>query len=101
MKALRYFALAFVVALSGLLQAQSAAKNDAGPGSDRRGSDKDKLIGAWHLVSIGESGADGQSNPAAEIKGMLIYTRDGHMSVQLRCSLSTRPRRPLSPMTTS
>src|SRR5271154_2419498 len=77
MKSLRYFALVFVVALSGLSLAQSPPKKGAA-----RGSDKEKLIGAWHLVSIGELGADGQS-PAAEIKGTLIYTRDGHMSVQL------------------
>jgi len=74
-----------IVALSGLSLAQSPAKNSPTPGP--RGSDKDKLLGAWHLVSIGESGADGQSNRQSnhesEIKGMLIYTRDGHMSVQL------------------
>jgi hypothetical protein len=77
MKALVFWTFAFVVALSGLSSAQSA-KRDSAPGSD-----KEKLIGAWHLVSIGESGADGQSNHGAEIKGTLIYTRDGHMSVQL------------------
>jgi len=45
-----------------------------------RGSDKDRLIGAWHLVAI--TGPDGRPVPAVP-KGMLIYTRDGHMSVQL------------------
>ena len=70
--------LAAIVALSGLLYAQSTGRNDPAAGSDR-----EKLIGAWHLVSIAASEADGQSNPATEIKGTLIYTRDGHMSVQL------------------
>jgi Lipocalin-like domain len=70
--------LAVVVVLSGLSLAQSQAKKDPVPGSDQ-----DKLIGAWHLVSIGDTGASGQSNPASEIKGTLIYTHDGHMSVQL------------------
>jgi hypothetical protein len=43
-------------------------------------SDQAKLIGAWHLVSI--TGPDGK--PVSPIPaGMLIYTRDGHMSVQL------------------
>src|SRR5689334_9074048 len=43
-------------------------------------SDQAKLIGAWHLVSI--TGPDGK--PVSPIpQGMLIYTRDGHMSVQL------------------
>jgi hypothetical protein len=43
-------------------------------------SDQAKLIGAWHLVSI--TGPDGK--PVSSIPvGMLIYTRDGHISVQL------------------
>jgi len=78
MKALGFWTLAFIVTLGGLLQAQSPAKKGPTPGSDR-----ERLIGAWHLVSIGESGANGQSHPVADIKGTLIYTRDGHMSVQL------------------
>src|SRR5271166_1068472 len=78
MKALRYWILAFVIVLSGLSLAQSQEKKDAGPASDG-----ERLIGAWHLVSMGAPGADRESNLAAEIKGMLIYTRDGHMSVQL------------------
>ena len=78
MKARVSWVLAVVVALSVISPAQSAAKKDAGPGFD-----KEKLIGAWHLVSISAPGADGRQNPAAEIKGTLIYTRDGHMSVQL------------------
>jgi hypothetical protein len=45
-------------------------------------SDKDRLIGAWHLVTL--SGPDGKPLAAADLPvGMLIYTRDGHMSVQL------------------
>ncbi|MGA7318187.1 MAG: lipocalin-like domain-containing protein [Silvibacterium sp.] len=78
MKARVCWVLAVVVALSGISLAQSAAKKDAGPGFD-----KEKLIGAWHLVSISVPGAGRRQNPAAEIKGTLIYTRDGHMSVQL------------------
>ena len=75
MKALRYSTLAVLVALARLSHAQS---KDAGAGSA-----KEKLIGAWHLVAMGETGADGKGNQATEIKGTLIYTRDGHMSVQL------------------
>ena len=49
-----------------------------------RSSDKDALIGAWHLVRIDVPGADGKmAAPANRPEGMLIYTRDGHMSVQL------------------
>jgi len=67
-----------MVALGGLSQTHSAPKKRPAQGCDR-----EKLIGAWQLVSIRESDAGSQSNPATEIKGMLIYTRDGHMSVQL------------------
>ena len=78
MKALRYCTLAVVVALSGLSQAQSTPKSGAGPVSA-----KEKLIGAWHLVSLGEAGPDGKVNGVEGLKGTLIYTRDGHMSVQI------------------
>ncbi len=44
---------------------------------------REKLIGAWHLVHIDAPGPDGKSVPIPQPKGMLIYTRDGHMSVQL------------------
>ncbi|MGB6974345.1 MAG: lipocalin-like domain-containing protein [Terracidiphilus sp.] len=46
-------------------------------------SDKERLIGAWHLVSLESPGADGKVTSFPGLKGALIYTRDGHMSVQL------------------
>jgi len=67
MKALLCSTLA-VVALSGLARAQST---------------REKLVGAWRLVSMEEPGADGKVNRIANREGILIYTRDGHMSVQL------------------
>jgi hypothetical protein len=47
------------------------------------GSDRERLIGAWHLVRIEAPGADGKVAAVPPPLGMLIYTRDGHMSVQL------------------
>jgi len=76
MKALLYGTLAIAVAFSAASHAQSAHKKDAG-------SAKERLIGAWHLVRIEAPGPDGKPNPITQPKGMLIYTRDGHMSVQL------------------
>jgi hypothetical protein len=67
-----------VVALAGVSQVLSAAKKGPTPASDM-----EKLVGAWQLVSLGEPGADGEANSLAGLKGILIYTRDGHMSVQL------------------
>jgi hypothetical protein len=78
MKTPGIWTLACVVVLSGLAHAQSPARKNSTPRTD-----KERLIGAWHLVSMEESGADGKLNHIADRKGILIYTRDGHMSVQL------------------
>ena len=83
MKALLCWTLAAVAALSGVSRAQSAEKKDAGPGSARESSAREKLIGAWRLAWMEEPAADGKLTRITDRKGMLIYTRDGHMSVQL------------------
>ena len=52
--------------------------------SEKRASasaDQEKLVGAWHLVSM--LGPDGKPVTSGVPMGMLIYARDGHMSVQL------------------
>ncbi|HXR39022.1 MAG TPA: lipocalin-like domain-containing protein [Terracidiphilus sp.] len=46
-------------------------------------SAREKLIGAWHLARIEAPGPDGKPIPIDQPKDMLIYTRDGHVSVQL------------------
>jgi hypothetical protein len=71
-------AFAAFLAIAGLTFAQSASK-----GAADRGSAKEKLIGAWHLAHIDVPGPDGKPRAPAQPQGMLIYTRDGHMSVQL------------------
>ena len=63
---------ALIAAMTLVLTAQSQTK-----------SAKEQLIGAWHLEHIDAPGADGKTAPGPQPKGMLIYTRDGHMSVQL------------------
>ena len=78
MKALYCGVLAAIVAIAGISQAQSAKDQVAG-----RDSAKEKLIGAWHLVHIDAPGPDGKPADIPQPVGMLIYTRDGHMSVQL------------------
>ena len=64
MKLQRYGVLAILLASVILSQAQS----------------RERLIGAWHLLRIDAPGAAPTSPPP---KGMLIYTRGRHMSVQL------------------
>ena len=78
MNAVLCLALVAVVPLGGLFHAQSSKKKGVDAGSAR-----ENLIGAWRLVSMEEPGADGKLNRVTDRKGMLVYTRDGHMSVQL------------------
>ncbi len=53
-------------------------------GQDRDGNEgaKDRFIGGWRLASLEEQGADGAMHEA-DCSGLLVYTRDGHMSVQV------------------
>ena len=66
-------AMAFAI----LAHAQSAKKIGSSGGAN------ETLIGAWHLVHIDAPGPDGKPMLIPQLKGMLIYTLDGHMSVQL------------------
>jgi hypothetical protein len=66
------WALAAVAVLGGLAGAQS---------SETKGAQK--LIGAWRLVAMEEPGPDGNLIHHTDRQGMLIYTRDGHMSVEV------------------
>ena len=69
------------IAILAAIVTSAVAQNQPARGSDSGASlDKDRLIGAWHLASI--TGADGKPVSTTPT-GMLIYTRDGHMSVQL------------------
>ena len=71
MKIIRFGILALLMAVSAVSQAQTAS------------SDRERLIGAWHLASI--SGPDGKPLTTGVPVGMLIYTRDG----TCRCSSCT------------
>jgi len=64
---------AAVLALLGVSLSQAANSIPA----------REKFIGAWHLVWMESQGADGKLTRVTNVKGILLYTRDGHMSVQL------------------
>jgi len=53
-------------------------------GQDREISSdiRDRFIGAWRLAWLEEQDADGKVH-RADCIGLLLYTRDGHMSVQV------------------
>lgn len=76
--------LIFAVLLAAGLRLQ--AQTPAHPGGDR-----ERLIGAWHLVHIESPGPDGKLAPGPPPKGMLVYTRDGHVAVQLMYPPSAAP----------
>jgi len=78
MKVLRYGEWVVVLMIAGLVHAQSAKTQQAAQISER-----EKLIGTWHLVHIDSPQPDGKPSDILQPSGMLIYTRDGHMSVQL------------------
>jgi hypothetical protein len=60
------------------LLAGSPARADGAPSSIG-----EKLIGAWHMVSLDEPQPDGKIVHHTDRQGMLVYTADGHWSVQL------------------
>ena len=43
---------------------------------------RDRFIGAWRLVGLEEPGVDGNVHKS-DCTGLLVYTPDGHMSVQV------------------
>ena len=78
MKGLFSWTFAAIVALSGLSRAQSAENKEP-----RDTSPTQKLIGAWRLAWMEEPGPDGKVTRFTDRQGMLLYTRDGHVSVQI------------------
>jgi len=75
MKAISSVLLSVVLTIAGVSQTNSLEKKGASV------PDRARLIGAWRLTSM--SGPDGKPITTGVPIGMLIYTRDGHMSVQL------------------
>lgn len=67
--------LTLLLTVCGICQTRSA---DVSRGS---AADRAKLVGAWHLAAV--AGPDGRPVTSGVPVGMLIYTPDGHMSVQL------------------
>ncbi len=78
MRVSRYGAWVVIVAVAGLVAVQPVSSR-----ATSRGSDRERLIGAWHLEHIDSPKADGKPSDILQPTGMLIYTRDGHVSVQL------------------
>lgn len=74
MKSLHVATLMILAATLSLASAQSIKT---------QGAAREKFIGAWHLVRIESSGTNANEAGRPEPAGMLVYSRDGHFSVQL------------------
>jgi hypothetical protein len=70
----------FIAGLALLTAIHAAPQPVAGDHSDE--TIVDNFVGAWRLASLEEPGADGELHKA-DCTGLLVYTRDGHMSVQV------------------
>lgn len=51
-------------------------------GRDGSDSIQEHFVGAWRLASLEQKGADGKIHKS-DSTGLLVFTRDGHMSVQV------------------
>jgi hypothetical protein len=58
-----------------------------------RASDREQLIGAWKLVELDRPAPDGTLQ-RIDCSGMFVFTRDGHLSVQV---MEREPKRAVSP----
>ena len=77
--------LAFgVVLLLIALTAVTLSGHSGHSGRNRSGNSGigEQFVGAWRLAWLEEQGADGKVH-RADCTGLLVYTRDGHMSVQV------------------
>ena len=70
-----------LLSVIALLSLRAAAQS-AHDARDRNTEIKDRLVGAWKLVSLEEPSADGQLHKA-DCAGMFVFTRDGRASVQV------------------
>jgi hypothetical protein len=87
----KLFAFGVLLLFLGMATATPCGSQDGGA----KESIRDRFIGAWRLAWLEEQGADGKIH-TADCTGLLVYTRDGHMSVQVmyrnpRAEISAAP----------
>jgi hypothetical protein len=52
-------------------------------GDQGKGNIRDRLVGSWRLLWVEEQQPDGTMKRYSDRRGTIVYTRDGHMSVQI------------------
>jgi hypothetical protein len=68
--------------LAFLFVGMAAATLAISQGHDADGAVNQKFVGAWRLAQLEQEDSDGKIH-TADSTGLLVFTRDGHMSVQL------------------
>jgi len=68
----------FFILSAGWMAAQSATAAGADTTSVR-----EKLLGSWRLVARDEQNAEGKIQNRTDAIGVIMYTADGHMAVQI------------------
>jgi Lipocalin-like domain len=72
-----------VLALVVVVVSTTTAADLSGPrDAEAAQSDRDRFVGAWRLAWLEESGTDGKVH-RADCRGLFVFTRDGHASVQV------------------
>jgi hypothetical protein len=74
----KLLSLCVVSLLVGITTTTLSGSQDRDGNKDIRG----RFVGAWRLAWLEEEGAEGKIH-RADCTGLLVYTRDGHMSVQV------------------
>jgi len=90
----------FSLGIASLFIALAAMPMSSGQdrtGTARGGNDgiRDRFVGAWRLASLEQEGADGKIHKS-DSTGLLVFTRDGHMSVQVM-DRNPQPQTPAGP----
>jgi Lipocalin-like domain len=78
----RLFLLGAVVWFVGTAMTLSVGLGHTGQDRDGGESPRDRFVGAWRLVQLEQPGADGKIH-SSDSTGLLVFTRDGHVSVQV------------------
>lgn len=89
MKKLLSFGVVFL--LIGMTTGTLSGSQDRSGNGDIR----ERFVGAWRLASLETPAADGKVHKADSI-GLLVFTRDGHMSVQVM-ERNPQPQAPAAP----
>ena len=68
--------------LIGMGATTLASQDRTGKDRDVNDAIRDRFVGAWRLASLEQEGTDGKIRKS-DSTGLLVFTRDGHMSVQV------------------